>query len=78
MSVLSLWVVCIVRERERTRVRQPLETRRQQGSISGRESGAAVVHLLERPHCSFAYSALASFRMRMSGSASFQSVRKSL
>jgi hypothetical protein len=31
------------------------------------------------PHCycSFAYSALASFRMGMSGSASFQSVRKS-
>jgi hypothetical protein len=29
-------------------------------------------------YCSFAYSALASFRMGMSGSASFQSVRKSL
>jgi len=28
-------------------------------------------------HCSFVYSALASFRMGMSGSASFQSVRKS-
>ena len=31
-----------------------------------------------RCYCSFAYSALASFRMGMSGSASFQSVRKSL
>jgi hypothetical protein len=30
------------------------------------------------PYCTFAYSALASFRMGMSGSASFQSVRKSL
>ena len=30
------------------------------------------------PYCSFAYSALASFRMGMSGSASFHSVRKSL
>ena len=29
-------------------------------------------------YCSFAYSALASFRMGMSGSASFQSVKKSL
>jgi len=29
-------------------------------------------------HCSFAYSVLACFRMRMSGSASFQRVRKSL
>jgi len=29
-------------------------------------------------YCSFAYSALASFRMGMSGSASFQRVRKSL
>ena len=29
-------------------------------------------------YCSFAYSALAFFRMGMSGSASFQSVRKSL
>ena len=29
-------------------------------------------------YCSFAYSALACFRMGMSGSASFQSVRKSL
>jgi hypothetical protein len=29
-------------------------------------------------HCSFAYSALASLRMGMSGSASFQRVRKSL
>jgi hypothetical protein len=29
-------------------------------------------------HCSFAYSALASFRMGMSGSASFQRMRKSL
>ena len=28
-------------------------------------------------YCNFAYSALASFRMGMSGSASFQSVRKS-
>jgi hypothetical protein len=31
-----------------------------------------------RSHCSFAYSALASFRTGMPGSASFQSVRKSL
>ena len=31
-----------------------------------------------RTYCSFAYSALASFRTGMSGSASFQSVRKSL
>src|SRR6476660_2686045 len=30
------------------------------------------------PHCSFADSALACFKMGMSGSASFQSVRKSL
>ena len=29
------------------------------------------------PYCNFAYSALACFRMGMSGSASFQSVRKS-
>jgi len=29
-------------------------------------------------YCSFAYSALASLKMGMSGSASFQSVRKSL
>jgi len=29
-------------------------------------------------HCSFAYSALAAIRMGMSGSASFQRVRKSL
>jgi hypothetical protein len=29
-------------------------------------------------YCSFAYSALASFRMGMSGSASFQKVRKFL
>jgi hypothetical protein len=36
--------------------------------------------LLRVPHlyCSFAYSALACFRMGMSGSASFQIVRKSL
>ena len=33
---------------------------------------------LEKDYCSFVYSALASFRMGMSGSASFQSVRKSL
>jgi hypothetical protein len=32
----------------------------------------------QKAHCSFAYSALASFRMGMSGSASFQRVRKSL
>jgi hypothetical protein len=31
-----------------------------------------------RLHCSLAYSALACFRMGMSGSASFQRVRKSL
>jgi hypothetical protein len=31
-----------------------------------------------RCYCSFAYSALASFRMGTSGSASFQSARKSL
>ena len=31
-----------------------------------------------RYHCNFAYSALASLRMGMSGSASFQRVRKSL
>jgi hypothetical protein len=36
--------------------------------------GSAVRHF----HCSFAYSATACFRMGMSGSASFQSVRKSL
>jgi len=30
-----------------------------------------------QPHCSFAYSALACFRMGMSGSASFQRLRKS-
>lgn len=33
---------------------------------------------LRTGYCSFAYSALASFRMGMPGSASFQSVRKSL
>jgi hypothetical protein len=33
--------------------------------------------LAERFHCSFAYSALACFRIGMSGSASFHSVRKS-
>jgi hypothetical protein len=33
--------------------------------------------LSERSYCNFAYSALACFRMGMSGSASFQSVRKS-
>ena len=32
---------------------------------------------LQSSHCSFAYSALASFRMGMSGSASFQRARKS-
>ena len=42
------------------------------------------VQILETPnvvttaYCSFAYSALACFRMGMSGSASFQRVRKSL
>jgi hypothetical protein len=38
------------------------------------ESWPRVRHL----HCSFAYSALACFRMGISGSASFQRVRKSL
>jgi len=33
--------------------------------------------LRPRRHCSFAYSALASFRMGMSGSASFQMLKKS-
>ena len=32
---------------------------------------------LKASHCSFAYSALASFRMGMSGSASFQRAKKS-
>ena len=41
--------------------------------------GVARLHpRRERFYCSFAYSAFASFRMGMSGSASFQSVRKSL
>ena len=34
--------------------------------------------LLVRSHLSFSYSSLACFRMGMSGSASFQSVRKSI
>ena len=41
----------------------------------------SVIELVEdvtEGYCSFAYSALASFRMGMSGSASFQRVRKSL
>ena len=45
------------------------------------ESRFALNYQIPAPHpdyCSFAYSALASFRMGMSGSASFQSVRKSL
>jgi hypothetical protein len=35
-------------------------------------------NLSSRAHCNFAYSALACFRMGMSGSASFQRVRKSV
>jgi hypothetical protein len=45
------------------------------------ECRSLTIHLplsLEhRDYCSFAYSALASFRMGMSGSASFQSAKKS-
>jgi hypothetical protein len=41
-------------------------------------SEADVANCVALSYCSFAYSALASFRMGMSGSASFQSVRKSL
>jgi hypothetical protein len=40
-------------------------------------SNQSSAHLLKSVHCSLAYSALACFRMGMSGSASFQSVRKS-
>jgi hypothetical protein len=38
-----------------------------------KETSATVACLLSQIHCSFAYSAFASFRMGMSGSASFQS-----
>jgi len=44
-------------------------------------SCASTSRMVGRPprdYCSFAYSALASFRMGMSGSASCQSARKSL
>ena len=52
-------------------------------SLDVRDVGTAkVADTLYNDHtgcyCSFAYSALACFRMGMSGSASFQSVRKSL
>ena len=47
-------------------------------SISRSGLGLAVVPVRGRPtHCSFAYSALASFRMGMSGSASFHKKKKS-
>ena len=46
--------------------------------ISGWQMRRVTDKLKLRRYCSFAYSALASFRMGMSGSASFQSVRKSL
>jgi hypothetical protein len=42
-----------------------------------KETSATVACLLSQIHCSFAYSALASFRMGMSGSASFQRAKKS-
>jgi len=41
------------------------------------QAGQAWLGRSRRCYCSFAYSALASFRMGMSGSASFQRVRKS-
>jgi hypothetical protein len=45
-----------------------------------RTDGAGLCKRLLTPidYCSFVYSAFASFRMGMSGSASFQRVRKSL
>jgi serine/threonine protein kinase len=46
--------------------------------ISARRTGRWLVGSDLRTYCSFSYSALACFRMGMSGSASFQSVRKSL
>ena len=42
-----------------------------------KETYAKVSCLLSQLHCSFAYSDLASFRMGMSRSASFQSAKKS-
>ena len=52
------------------------------GSQESSNSDAVLATLVgctsDRNYCSFAYSALASFRMGMSGSASFQRVRKSL
>src|SRR6516162_5141132 len=41
------------------------------------EGQVCSVGLIRRGYCNFAYSALACFRMGMSGSASFQRVRKS-
>ncbi len=47
------------------------------GYVNHRKTARDKAGLLSS-YCSFAYSALASFRMGMSGSASFQRVRKSL
>jgi hypothetical protein len=47
--------------------------------VRGRIVKHGLLSRLERRnYCNFAYSVLASFRIGMSGSASFQSVRKSL
>jgi len=50
-----------------------------EGTMCGAIALSRVMVSAEWPsrYCSFAYSALACFRMGMSGSASFQSVRKS-
>ena len=46
-------------------------------NYSARRTGGWSVGSDLRPYCSFAYSALACFRMGMSGSASFQRAKKS-
>jgi len=53
------------------------------GEVHSREQGYSIYALGQQvilkagSHCSFGYSALASFRMGMSGSASFQMWKKS-
>ena len=46
--------------------------------LKARRASQTFPSKLPRNYCSLAYSALASFGMGMSGSASFQSVKKSL
>ena len=55
----------------------PVTRARQVNFIGKNSKRARRKGSLARNHCSFAYSALASFRMGVSESASFQSVRKS-